>query len=100
MAGSPASILTTVYGLGSGNPAQIGTTTTPTIGTTGQVGFFGNPATTQPTSANEAAVASTAPVSISATQYGYSTSTQALAIVTLVNQLRADLVSLGLIKGS
>lgn len=97
---SPNSVLSTVFGFSGGNALQIGTTTTPTIGTTGQVGFFGNPATTQPTSSNEAAPASTAPVSISATQWGYSTSTQAQAILTLVTQLRADLVSLGLIKGS
>lgn len=66
----------------------------------GTVGFFGVSATTQPASASQAAVASTAPVSISATQWGFSTSTQAEALVTLVNQMRSDLVALGLIKGS
>lgn len=97
---SPNSTTTTVYGVGGGNPAQIGTTTTPSIGNTGQVGFYGVVAITQPTSSNEAAVVTTSPVSISATQWGFSTSNQATAIITLVNQLRADLVSLGLIKGS
>lgn len=64
------------------------------------VGFYGATPGTQPTSANEAAVTTTAAVSVSATQWGFSTSVQATAIITLVNQLRADLVTLGLIKGS
>lgn len=65
-----------------------------------RIGFFGAATGAQPASASQAAVASTAAASVSATQWGYSTSTQANAIVTLVNQLRADLVTLGLIKGS
>jgi hypothetical protein len=97
---SPNSTTTTVYGVGGGNPAQIGTTTTPSIGNTGQVGFYGVAAITQPTTSNEAAAISTAAVTISATQWAFATSTQANGIVTLVNQLRADLVALGLIKGS
>lgn len=64
------------------------------------VGFFGATPVVQPTHANQAAPASTAAVSVSATQWGFSTSTQANAIVTLVTRLRADLVTLGLIKGS
>jgi hypothetical protein len=99
MASSPYSTSTTVNILG-GNPASIGNTTTPSIGNTGQVGFFGNATTTQPTTSNEAATISTAAVSVSATQWAFGTSTQANQIVTLVNQLRADLVALGLIKGS
>lgn len=78
--------------------SQIGAS--PTATPAGTVGFFGTTATTQPTSANQAAPASTSAVSVSATQWGFSTSTQANAIVTLVTQLRADLVALGLIKGS
>ena len=97
---SPNSTTTTVYAVGGGNPAQIGTTTTPSIGNTGAVGFYGVVAITQPTSSNEAAAISTAAVSVSATQWAFGTSTQANQIVTLVNQLRADLVALGLIKGS
>lgn len=65
-----------------------------------KLGFYGVTAVIRPTSSNEAAPASTAPVSISATQWGFSTSTQAQAILTLVTQLRADLVTLGLITGS
>ena len=69
--------------------------------TTGtKVGFYGTTPVVQPTSSSQAAAASTAAVSISATQWGFSTSTQANAVVTLVNRLRADLVTLGLIKGS
>lgn len=68
--------------------------------TTDTIGFYGATPAAQPTSSNEAAAATTAAVSVSATQWGFSTSTQANAIVTLVNQLRADLVTLGIIKGS
>ncbi len=71
------------------------------VGTTTSVagGFFGiTTPVTQPTSANQAAVATTVP---SSTQVGYTlTSAQSTAIITLVNQLRSDLVSLNLIKGS
>jgi hypothetical protein len=78
--------------------SMIGGTQNATI--TGTVGFFGSAVTTQPTSSNEAAPISTAPVSISATQWAFGTSTQAQQLLTLVTQLRADLVALGLIKGS
>lgn len=49
-------------------------------------------------SADQAAVATTAPTNT--TPYGFSTSAQAAAIVTLVNELRAALVAVGIIKGS
>lgn len=62
------------------------------------VGFFGATPVVQPTSASQAAVTTTA--STTTTPWGFSTSTQADAIVTLVNKIRADLVTLGLIKGS
>ena len=78
----------------SGQPVQFGGTNTATLG------FYGATPASQPTSSNQAAVASTAAVSISATQWGFSTSTQANAAVTLVNQLRSELVTLGIIKGS
>lgn len=90
----PASTATTAYGFGGGSPAQIGDSSS------SKVGFYGATASTQPASASQAATLSTAAVSISATQWGFATSTQADAIVTLVNRLRADLVTLGLIKGS
>lgn len=70
----------------------IGSTTADTLA------FFGTTAVSQPTSASEAAVTTT--TATTTTPFGFSTVTQANAIVTLVNQLRADLVTLGLIKGS
>lgn len=75
---------------------------TATIGaaSTNTLGFFGQAGTTWPTSASQAAAASTAAASFSATQWGFSTSTQANAVITLVNQIRSDLVALGIIKGS
>jgi hypothetical protein len=78
--------------------SQIGASQSALI--TGTVGFFGVTVVTQPTSSNEAAPISTVAVSISATQWAFGTSTQANQILTLVTQLRADLVTLGLIKGS
>jgi hypothetical protein len=81
----------------SGNAIRtyvLGTTTTETLG------FFGVTATAQPTSTLQAVVTNSAAVSVSATQWAYTTSTQADGIVRLVNRLRADLVSLGLIAGA
>lgn len=66
---------------------------------TEKLGFYGATPVVQPTSASQAAVATTLSVS-TAGIFGFTTSTQANAIVTLVNQLRADFVTLGLIKGS
>lgn len=78
----------------SGQPVQFGGTNTATLG------WYGATPVSQRTSSNQAAVGTTAAVSISATQWGFSTSTQANAFVTLINQIRSDLVTLGLLKGS
>ena len=78
-------------------------------GASDSVGFFGATVTTQPTSASEAAVTvnTITTAATTTTPWGYGTSTQAnnvatevASAVTLVNQIRADLVTLGLIKGS
>lgn len=68
--------------------------------TSALVAFFGSTPTSQRAATNQAAPASTAAVSVSATQWGYSTSTQANSLLNLVIQLRSELVTLGLIKGS
>lgn len=62
--------------------------------------FFGATGSSQPAGASQAAVTNSAAVSISATQWAFTTSTQCNQIVSLVNQMRADLVTLGLLKGS
>lgn len=62
------------------------------------IGFYGKTAVVQPSGAEQAAVSTTA--ATTTTPWGFTTSTQANAIVSLVNQIRADLVSLGLLKGS
>ena len=72
----------------------LGTTTSQTLG------FFGVTATAQPTSTLQAVVTNSPAVTVNATIYAYTTSTQADGIVRLVNRLRADLVSLGLIAGA
>jgi hypothetical protein len=65
--------------------------------TADKIGFYGATPIVQPTSAAQAAVVTTA--ATSTTPFGFSEA-QANAIVTLVNRLRTDLISLGLIKGS
>lgn len=87
--------------------------------TSSPISFYGTTPTTQPTSANQAAVATTAITAVATTAatssspFGF-TSAQANAILSainslitfeaadrvLVNQIRSDLVTLGLIKGS
>lgn len=68
---------------------------------TDTVAFYGA-ATPQPrqSGAGQAAVATTAPVSISATQWGFGTSAQAAAVITLQNSIRSALVALGIIAGA
>jgi len=76
---------------------------------TDKVGFFGVTPAVQPSGSTQAAVTvSTITTAATTTSpWGFATSTQAdnLAAstrnaVTLVNQLRADLVTLGIIKGA
>ena len=66
--------------------------------TTDLVSLYGVTPIVQRTSASQAAV--TTDTAVSASQWGFNTSAQASAIVTLVNELRAALVALGAIKGS
>lgn len=73
------------------------------------ISLWGVTVTTQPTAAAQAAVATTAitTAATTTTPFGFASSTQAdnltaIAHATraLVNQLRSDLVSVGIIKGS
>lgn len=97
-------------------------TTTAFVGTfaTSKVGFFGASAVVQPASSSQASTASsaisqqTSTATTSTTPFGFTTSTQAELIATrlnsvidrvnalsvLSNQTRAELVTLGIIKGS
>lgn len=65
---------------------------------TGKIAFHGATPTIKRAGAAQAAVATTAPTNIS--PYGFSTSAQAAALVTLVNEIRATMVEKGLMKGS
>jgi hypothetical protein len=67
-------------------------------GTTQKLSFYGATPIVQRSGAAQAAVATTA--SSQVTPFGYTTGSQADGIVTLLNELRASLVALGLIKGS
>lgn len=71
---------------------QVGSAATSTIG------FYGAAPVAQRTSSAQAAVATTA--ASTATPWGFTTSTQANGVITLLNEIQAALVALGLIKGS
>jgi hypothetical protein len=62
------------------------------------VGFFGATPVSQPKATNQAAPSATA--ATNGTPFGFTTSTQANALVNCVIEMRAALVNLGLIKGS
>lgn len=91
--------------IGDGNPdgCSLGGATTE------KISFYGVTPVTQPTSASQAAV-TTSVVTTAATTttpWGFATSTQANDLATIVantrtlaNQVRSELVTLGLIKGS
>lgn len=64
------------------------------------VAFYGTTPITQRSGSAQAAVVTTAAVTVATGKWGFETSTQADAIVTLVNELRAALVALGLITGA
>ena len=65
------------------------------LNSTEKISFYGaSPAAR--TALSNAAVATTLAISTTTTQWAYSTSTQANALVALVNELRAKLVALGL----
>ena len=59
------------------------------------ISFYGQTPAAR-TAFSAAAVATTVAISTTTTQWAYSTSTQANAIVTLLNEVRAALVTLGL----
>lgn len=65
--------------------------------TTDPISLYGKTPVAQRAGAAQAAVTTTA--ATSTTPYGFSTSTQADAIVTLVNEMRTVLVNLGAMKG-
>ena len=81
----------------NGRDIKIGTGTGTKIGTaTGQkLGFYNATPIVQPSGANQAVVSGTADSTYSANEV-----TLINAIVTLLNQIRSDLVSVGIIKGS
>lgn len=69
--------------------------------TSDKLGFFGLATPiVQPAATNQAAPSNTLASTISATQWGFTTSTQLHSLVNVVIQMRSDLVALGLIKGS
>lgn len=61
-----------------------------------KISFYGTTPCDQPASASEAAVTT----SVTTTATTTALATDVAAIITLVNQIRTDLVELGLIKGS
>lgn len=79
---------------------SLGTSTGTKVGTSvsQKLGLWGATPVVQPASANQAAVSATA--ATQTTPWGFSTQAQADGIITLLNELRAALVSIGAIKGS
>lgn len=67
------------------------------LSTTDKLAFHGSDPVAQRSGSAQAAVVTT--TATNSTPYGYATSAQANAIVTLVNELRAAMVEKGLIKG-
>lgn len=96
---NPNSVTTTVYGFGGGNPAEIGaggTTAYPN-----KVGFFGTLPVAQQSTSLGAVVATTVAVSTttgSITSWGFSTSTQANNIVSLLNSVYTAMTTYGLLS--
>jgi UDP-N-acetyl-D-mannosaminuronic acid transferase (WecB/TagA/CpsF family) len=66
--------------------------------TTDKIAFYGATPVVQPAATAQSAVTTTA--ATTTTPAGYTTTAQANGIVTLLNQIRSDLITLGLIKGS
>ena len=86
--------------IGDATNIILGNTTGTKIGTatTQKLGFYNTTPIVQRSGASEAAVATTG--SSQTTPYGYTTSAQADGIVTLLNEIRATLVALGLFAGA
>lgn len=74
------------------NGTKIGTSTSQ------KIGFYNATPIAQRANSSQAVVSTD--ISTQTTPYGYATQAQADGIVTLVNELRAALVAVGLIKGS
>ena len=83
-----------------GRNIQVGSTIGTQIGTsiTQKLSVYGKTPIVQRSGATQNAVSTTG--STQTTPYGYSTSAQADGIITLLNELRAALVVIGIIKGS
>lgn len=64
------------------------------------VAFYGATPTSQPASASQAAPLASPVVSISATQWAFSSSAQAQQLLNTVIALRAALVTAGIVKGA
>ena len=62
------------------------------------ISFYNAPPVAQRSGVAQASIATTAPTNSGA--YGFTTAAQATAIITLLNEIRATLVGLGLMKGS
>ena len=83
-----------------GRNIQTGLTTGTKIGTTTtqKLGFWNTTPVIQQAASGQAAVSTTG--ATQTTPFGYTTAAQADGIITLVNRLRLDLVTTGIIKGS
>jgi hypothetical protein len=83
-----------------GNDFELGTTNGTKIGTATSQRFAFYNATPVPQRSGAAQVAVATTAATNTTPWGFSTQAQADGVITLLNEVRASLVSLGLIKGS
>ncbi len=94
--GTLGSTATAVYGLGGGNPAEIasgGSSDYPN-----KAGFFGTTPVAQQSTTLGAAVATTVAVSTTSNIWGFSTSTQANNVISLLNSMYAAMTTYGLLS--
>lgn len=82
--------------LSDGNPDG----TTMGQDTSDLIAFYGVTPVAQQSGAAQAAVGTTSAIKTTGSTWGFASSTQADAIVTLVNEMRQDLIDLGLISGA
>ena len=94
--GTLGSTATAVYGLGGGNPAEIasgGTSAYPN-----KAGFFGTAPVAQQSTTLGTTVATTVSVSTTSNIWGFSTSTQANNVISLLNSVYTAMTTYGLLS--
>lgn len=96
-----ASTSTTVYGFGGGNQAEIATGSASggiTAQYSARAGFFGTTPVAQQSTTLGTTVATTVAVSTTSNIWGFSTSTQANNVISLLNSVYTAMTTYGLLS--